>query len=121
MIGGSLCGQPVEVWQSKVMGWSEGHSIFDSDNEVLARLQKCLDFSADKIILKEYFMDLGSFPEDQRIPATALIDIWTELHESGKNDVHAIANLHELNSRNLASLVMKRFVQTSDFLSVIFL
>ncbi|XP_050271360.1 probable disease resistance protein At5g66900 [Quercus robur] len=108
VIGGSLCGQPVEVWQSKVMGWSEGHSIFDSDNEVLARLQKCLDFSADKIILKEYFMDLGSFPEDQRIPATALIDVWTELHESSKNDVHAIANLHELNSRNLASLVMKR-------------
>ncbi|KAF3959682.1 hypothetical protein CMV_015527 [Castanea mollissima] len=65
VIGGSLCGQPVEVCQSKVMGWSEGHSIFDSDNEVLARLQKCLDFSADKIILKEYFMDLGSFPEDQ--------------------------------------------------------
>nr|XP_023894780.1 probable disease resistance protein At5g66900 [Quercus suber] len=108
VIGGSLCGQPVEVWQSKVMGWSEGHSIFDSDNEVLTRLQKCLDFSADKIILKEYFMDLGSFPEDQRIPATALIDIWTELHEPSKNDVHAIANLHELNSRNLASLVMKR-------------
>ncbi|KAL0014236.1 hypothetical protein SO802_001305 [Lithocarpus litseifolius] len=108
VIGGSLCGQPVEVWQSKVMGWSEGHSIFDSDNEVLACLQKCLDFSADKIILKEYFMDLGSFPEDQRIPATALIDIWTELHEPSKNDVHAIANLHELNSRNLASLVMKR-------------
>ncbi|KAL4639688.1 hypothetical protein ACB092_03G236600 [Castanea dentata] len=108
VIGGSLCGQPVEVWQSKVMGWSEGHSIFDSDNEVLACLQKSLDFSADKIILKEYFMDLGSFPEDQRIPATALIDIWTELHESSKNDVHAIANLHELNSRNLASLVMKR-------------
>ena len=74
-----------------------------------------LDFSADKIILKEYFMDLGSFPEDQRIPATALIDIWTELHEPSKNDVHAIANLLELNSRNLASLVMKRFVQTSDF------
>ncbi|XP_030956773.1 probable disease resistance protein At5g66900 [Quercus lobata] len=108
VIGGSLCGQPVEVWQSEVMGWSEGHSIFDSDNEVLACLQKCLDFSADKIILKEYFMDLGSFPEDQSIPATALIDIWTELHEPSKNDVHAIANLHELNSRNLASLVMKR-------------
>ena len=111
MIGGSLRGCLAGVWLSTLTKWSEGHSIFDSDAEVLDCLQKSLKFSDDKTILKEYFMDLGSFPEDQRISATALIDMWSELHESEK-DVHAIANLHELHNRNLASLVMTRFASS---------
>ncbi|XP_030967886.1 probable disease resistance protein At5g66900 [Quercus lobata] len=116
VIGGSLRGRPVEVWQSTLMRWSDdGHSIFKSDKEVLARLEKSLEFSDEKSILKEYFMDLGSFPEDRRIPATAPIDLWTELHEPNQNDVHVTADLHELTTRNLASLVMTRFVQTFDF------
>ncbi|KAF3952397.1 hypothetical protein CMV_022039 [Castanea mollissima] len=108
VIGGSLRGHLVGFWLSTLTKWSEGHSIFDSDAEVLDCLRKSLEFSADKTILKEYFIDLGSFPEDQRISATALIDMWTELHEPSENDVHAIANLHELHNRNLASLVMTR-------------
>uniref|UniRef100_A0A7N2R223 RPW8 domain-containing protein n=1 Tax=Quercus lobata TaxID=97700 RepID=A0A7N2R223_QUELO len=108
VIGGSLRGQLADVWLSKLTKWSEGHSIFDSDAEVLVCLQKSLEFSADKTILKEYFMDLGSFPEDQRISATALIDMWTELHEPSEEVVHIISNLRELHNRNLASLVMTR-------------
>ena len=116
VIGGSLRGRPVEDWQSILMRRSDdGHSIFKSDEELLACLEKGLAFSDEKSILKEYFMDLGSFPEDQRIPATALIDMWTEIHEPDQNDVHVTANLHELTTRNLASLVMTRFVQTFDF------
>ena len=116
VIGGSLCGKHVAVWQSTLMRWSDdGHSIFKSDKEVLACLEKSLEFSDEKSILKEYFMDLGSFPEDRRIPVTALIDLWTELHEPNQNDVHVTADLHELTTRNLASLVMTRFVQTFDF------
>nr|XP_023887465.1 probable disease resistance protein At5g66900 [Quercus suber]POE67358.1 putative disease resistance protein [Quercus suber] len=108
VIGGSLSGQPAEVWHNTLTRWSDGHSIFESDTEVFACLQKSLEFSTDKIILKDYFMNLGSFPEDQKIPVTALIDICTELHEPNKDDVHVIANLHELNTRNLASLEMTR-------------
>ena len=116
VIGGSLRGRPVEFWRSTLMRWSDdGHSIFKSDKEVLDCLEKSLEFSDEKSILKEYFMDLGSFPEDKRIPATALIDLWTELHEPNQNEVHVIANLHELTTMNLASLVMTRFVQTFDF------
>ena len=116
VIGGSLRGRPVEDWQSILMRRSDdGHSIFKSDKEVLACLEKSLEFSDEKSILKEYFMDLGSLPGDKRIPATALIDLWTELHEPNQNEVHVIANLHELTTRNLASLVMTRFVQTFDF------
>ena len=116
VIGGSLRGRPVEFWRSTLMRWSDdGHSIFKSDKEVLDCLEKSLEFSDEKSILKEYFMDLGPFPEDKRIPATALIDLWTELHEPNQNEVHVIANLHELTTMNLASLVMTRFVQTFDF------
>lgn len=110
MIGGLFRGRPAEFWHSTVMKWSDDHSIFDSDTEVLlACLQKSLEFSTDKIILKDYFLNLGSFPEDQKIPVTDLIDICTELHEPNKDDVHVIANLHELTTRNLASLEMTRF------------
>ena len=54
-------------------------------------------------------MDLGSFPEDQRIPAAALIDMWAELYELDEDGIQAIANLQELTIRNLASLVMARY------------
>ena len=122
VIGGSLYGKDVAVWQSTLMRWSDdGHSIFKSDKDVLATLEKSLEFSDERSILKEYFMDLGSFPEDQRIPATALIDMWTEIHEPDQNDVHVTADLHELTARNLASLVKTRFAQTFDFRSVIYL
>ncbi|KAM3691745.1 hypothetical protein ACB094_08G034700 [Castanea mollissima] len=109
VIGASLCGRPAEVWKSTLKRWSDdGHSIFQSDKEVLVCLKKSLEFSDEKSILKEYFMDLGSFPEDQRIPATALIDMWTEIHEPNQNDDHVTADLHELTTRNLASLVKTR-------------
>ncbi|XP_030967699.1 probable disease resistance protein At5g66900 isoform X1 [Quercus lobata] len=109
VIGGLFRGRPAEFWRSTVMKWSDDHSIFDSDTEVLlACLQKSLEFSTDKVIIKEYFMDLASFPEDLMIPATALIDMWTELYEPNKDDVYAIANLHELTTRNLVSRVMTR-------------
>ena len=109
VIGGSLRGQLAGVRLSKLTKWSEGHSILDSAVEVLDCLQKSLEFSAHETILKEYFMDLGSFPEDQRISATALIDMWTELHELGESDFHALANLLKLHNQNLVSLVMTRF------------
>uniref|UniRef100_A0A7N2LYM7 RPW8 domain-containing protein n=1 Tax=Quercus lobata TaxID=97700 RepID=A0A7N2LYM7_QUELO len=108
VIGGSLCGQHAVVWHSRLMKWSDGQFYFSSDTELLAHLQKSLEFSDDKVIIKECFMDLGSFPEDQRIPAAALIDMWAELYKLDEDGIHAIANLQELNIRNLASLVMAR-------------
>ncbi len=54
-------------------------------------------------------MDLGSFPEDQRIPVPALIDMWAELYEPDEDCINAIANLHELTTRNLANLVRTRY------------
>lgn len=53
-------------------------------------------------------MDLGSFPEDQRVPITALIDIWKELYGVKEDD--AILNLIDLRDQNLADLVITRYV-----------
>ena len=91
------------------MDWSDGQFFFNSDTEkLLDHLQKSLEFPKDKITIKECFMDLGSFPEDQRIPVAALIDMWAELYELDEDG--AIANLHELTTLNLASLVMSRYI-----------
>ncbi|XP_050291609.1 probable disease resistance protein At5g66900 isoform X2 [Quercus robur] len=106
VIGASLRGQHEVVWRSRLMNWSNGQSFLGSDDKLLGHLESSLEFSNDKVIIKECFMDLGSFPEDQRIPAAILIDMWAELYELDEDGIHAIAHLHELTTRNLASLVM---------------
>ena len=55
-------------------------------------------------------MDLGSFPEDQRIPVAALIDMWAELHKLDEVGNSAIHNLHNIATQNLANLVRKRYI-----------
>lgn len=59
--------------------------------------------------LKECFLDLGAFPEDQRIPAVALIDMWAELYAIDE-DFISIQYLQELSSRSLVNLVVTRYV-----------
>ena len=93
------------------MNWSDGQFFFNSDTELLDNLQKSLEFPDDKVNIKNCFMYLGSFPEDQRIPAAALIDMWAELCELDEDGIHAIAILEELTNRNLARLVMARYAR----------
>ena len=93
------------------MNWSDGQFFFNSDTELLDNLQKSLEFPDDKVNIKNCFMDLGSFPEDQRIPAAALIDMWAELCELDEDGIHAIAILEELTNQNLSRLVMARYAR----------
>lgn len=58
-------------------------------------------------------MDLGSFPEDHRIPVTALIDMWMELYKLVE-DRYAIVNLNDLSNRNLVNLVITRYAGYID-------
>nr|ACD76093.1 VRP1-1 [Vitis hybrid cultivar] len=81
VIGGSLCGQPVEIWKSRLMEFSKGQSIFDSGK----RLLDCLQLSL-----------------------TSLDDMWAELYKLDKNGVQAISNLHKLSLQNLLKLVVTR-------------
>ncbi|KAL6332596.1 hypothetical protein AAG906_009019 [Vitis piasezkii] len=106
VVARSLCGLPVEIWKSRLLEWSEGQSILESGEGLLDCLQSSLASLNDK--LKECFMDLGSFPEDKKIPVTALIDMWAELYKLDKNGVHAISRLIKLSLQNLLNLVVTR-------------
>jgi hypothetical protein len=112
VVGRSLCGQPIEIWQKRVMEWSRGSSVLDSESDLLSCLRSSLDaLDEEKSLIRECFFDLGLFPEDRRIPATILIDMWAELY--GIDHIESIANLYELASRNLANLVVTRYLVLS--------
>ncbi|KAG6667468.1 probable disease resistance protein At5g66900 [Carya illinoinensis] len=114
VIGSSLRGESAATWENRMQNWTSGDSILDSvpKDDLLKCLQSSLEFSDKKVkpkyevIMKECFMDIGSFPEDQRIRVASLIDMWEELYEL--DEVGTIANLLEISSRNLASLVVTR-------------
>ncbi|KAF8012525.1 hypothetical protein BT93_I0628 [Corymbia citriodora subsp. variegata] len=114
VIANSLRGKDYAFWRGKLNELNEGHSLIDSDKEIEACLRKSLDDMASDPSIKERFMDLGSFPEDCKIPATALIDMWVELYKLDPDGVRAITNLHELVSRNLADLVVTRKDSSDD-------
>ncbi|XP_042493343.1 probable disease resistance protein At5g66900 [Macadamia integrifolia] len=107
VIAKSLSQQPAVKWSNMAKKLSNGASIFNIDE----KLQKCLATSLEFLdaTLLECFMDLGSFPEDKRISASALIDIWCERYELDSED-EAYFNLLELASRNLVNLVGNRYV-----------
>ncbi|KAK9924479.1 hypothetical protein M0R45_032845 [Rubus argutus] len=110
VVGRSLCGKPVEIWQKRVIEWSKGYLFLDSETDLLLSLQSSLDaLDKENAIIKECFLDLGSFREDARISVNALIDMWAELYDL--EETVCIANLYELNSRSLANLVDRRRVK----------
>ncbi|CAB4317852.1 unnamed protein product [Prunus armeniaca] len=104
-IGDSLRNQHIDIWRKRLKELSKG-SILESDEKLLAYLKSCLDdLDKEMATVKNCFIDLGLFPEDRIIPVTALLDMWAELYE-GTEDFLSIANLYELNTRNLARLVV---------------
>ncbi|TQD93162.1 hypothetical protein C1H46_021255 [Malus baccata] len=104
-VGTSLRNRPIEKWRIKLTELSKD-SILDSEKDLLALLKSCLDDLNKKMApVKECFIDLALFPKGQRIPVTALLDMWAELYE-GSNDNESMVKLYELTYRNLASLVV---------------
>ncbi|XP_004305984.1 PREDICTED: probable disease resistance protein At5g66900-like [Fragaria vesca subsp. vesca] len=68
VVGRSVCAQPIEMWQNRLNQWSRGSSILDFETELLLCLQSSLyALDKEKAIIKECFLDLGSFPEDKRL------------------------------------------------------
>ncbi|XP_014506476.1 probable disease resistance protein At5g66900 [Vigna radiata var. radiata] len=108
VIGRSLSQQSIELWQKMVEELSEGHCILDSNSELLSSLQKILDVLEDNPIIKECFMDLALFPEHQRIPVAALVDMWVELYGLDNYGIKAIAIVNRLDSMNLANVTVTR-------------
>uniref|UniRef100_A0A5B6YTU2 RPW8 domain-containing protein n=1 Tax=Davidia involucrata TaxID=16924 RepID=A0A5B6YTU2_DAVIN len=106
VVGRSLCGQKGVNWKITLKQWSEGKSIFSSNSDLLVCLQTSLDALDGRV--KECYLDLGSFPEDERIPVAALMDMWVELYNLDEDGMDALANLLELSTRNLVNLVFTR-------------
>jgi len=57
---------------------------------------------------KEGFMDMGLFPEDQRIPVTVLIDMWAELYNLDEDGIKAMTIIHDLITRNFINVIATR-------------
>ncbi|KAJ8764341.1 hypothetical protein K2173_006081 [Erythroxylum novogranatense] len=105
VVGSSLCGKSVAEWRKRANEWSTPAAII-SNFEPLNCLQSSVDALNDNTEIKESYLDLGAFPEDQRIPATTIIDLWVGLHNL--NDDDAIIYLDELAKRNLVDLITMR-------------
>lgn len=102
VIGASLRGQPERYWLGAKNRLSRAQPIDDSyESELLNRMKLSIDYLSEKV--RNCFLDLGSFPEDKKIPLDVLINIWTELHDIDKEEAFAI--LLELSTKNLVTLV----------------
>lgn len=102
VIGASLRDQPEMFWTSAKNRLSRGQPICESHEiQLLERMKLSTDYLSEKV--RECFMDLGSFPEDKRIPMDVLINIWVELHDIDEEEAFAI--LVELSDKNLLNLV----------------
>ncbi|KAM7510325.1 hypothetical protein LguiB_009200 [Lonicera macranthoides] len=109
VVGRSLYGRELVIWKQTLRKWSQGKSIFDENREdLLMPLQTSLDALDEKPIAKECYLDLGSFPEDQKITATVLMDMWVELYGQDEEGMDALVNLLELSIRNLVNLLPTR-------------
>ncbi|XP_076922158.1 putative disease resistance protein At5g66900 [Bidens hawaiensis] len=108
VVGASLRGQDELTWRTTLNKWSEGQTIFHSNSQLLFSLQASVDALESLPIARECFLDLGSFPEDEKIAASALVDIWPELYSLDREGMYTIEYLLELSSRNLLNLNVSR-------------
>ncbi|KAJ7963275.1 Disease resistance protein [Quillaja saponaria] len=106
LVGGSLYQNPEAFSESSVKEWSKGHYTVDSNVGFLDHLENLVDVLETEPIIKECFMDLSLFPEDQHIPVAALVDMWAELYKLDEDGVMAMANIYELHTRNLAAEIV---------------
>nr|AAN62760.1 disease resistance protein-like protein MsR1 [Medicago sativa] len=108
VIATSLKNRPHDLWRKIVKELSQGHSILDSNTELLTRLQKIFDVLEDNPTIIECFMDLALFPEDHRIPVAALVDMWAELYRLDDTGIQAMEIINKLGIMNLANVIIPR-------------
>ncbi|XP_057873820.2 probable disease resistance protein At4g33300 [Cryptomeria japonica] len=101
VIGRSLHGEPQQVWERAKNKISRGESISAYHKNGLIKLLEITIDSLDDVA-KECFLDLAVFPEDRKICADALLDIWVYVRKLQWHD--ALSILSDLASRNLLNL-----------------
>ncbi|KAF3781783.1 putative disease resistance protein [Nymphaea thermarum] len=101
VIGHSLRHKPLTIWHSTAEMLRQGDRVFDDHKDLLNCLSTTLTSLDDQ--LRKCFADLGCFPEDEKIPAASLIDMWIELY--GLSEHEAYVALLKLSARYLVTLV----------------
>ncbi|PRQ55608.1 putative powdery mildew resistance protein, RPW8 [Rosa chinensis] len=117
-VGRSLGDRATESWDKSLSNWYENSTIIDSETDFFGFLQSSKDTLNEQMdTVKECFMDLGSFPENQRIPVAALIEIWAVLYKL--EDAPSISNLYELTNQSLANHIftMKEKIDVNGYYS----
>ncbi|KAI9200077.1 hypothetical protein LWI28_002374 [Acer negundo] len=102
VIGASLRGRPEMYWRGAQQRLARGEPICEShESNLVNRMAISINYLPKKV--HECFLDMGSFPEDKKIPLEVLINIWVEVHDIDEEEAFAI--LIELAERNLVTLV----------------
>ncbi|GKA29568.1 hypothetical protein Tco_0715813 [Tanacetum coccineum] len=101
-----LNGAPLASWETKSNEPSTGKRsmIWNSNERIELILEKSLDLF-DEPEIKQCYLDLGLFPEDQRIAATTLMDMWVHLYNHDKEGSATLDKLFRLSTKNLATLL----------------
>ncbi|CAH8389519.1 unnamed protein product [Eruca vesicaria subsp. sativa] len=108
VIGASLKNKSVTQWKGQIISWSRGGTVLDNPSRVVIDRLKP-SFDALDSDLKQCFLDMGLFPEDQKISAWMIADIWAELYGNGITDkeqfILSMKYLEDLASHNLLDLL----------------
>ncbi|KAI3755049.1 hypothetical protein L1987_54842 [Smallanthus sonchifolius] len=84
-------------------------SAFSGENEASNipddLVDKSLFFLEKDPQVKQCYMHLGLFPEDQKIAATALLDMWAHLYNHDEGGLPNFITLTKLSFRNLANVL----------------
>ncbi|CAI9302947.1 unnamed protein product [Lactuca saligna] len=106
VIGGLLKGKPVVSWRVMLKKLSDGQqSILDLHQSIEHCLARSLDALEKESEMKKCYLDLGLFPEDKRISATMLMDMWVHLYNHEEDGSTTLERLLELSYRNLATIL----------------
>ncbi|XP_057836424.2 probable disease resistance protein At4g33300 [Cryptomeria japonica] len=106
VVGSSLYGEPHVAWENAKK--RQSISIYHEEG-----LFRCLKTSIDCLddVGRECFLDTASFPEDKKICADALLNIWVYVRKMEWQDAYIM--LQELARRNLLSLISNQGIQST--------
>ncbi|CAI9304506.1 unnamed protein product [Lactuca saligna] len=106
-VGQSLKREDKSIWKFMLKSLSEGTSVLDLHKDVLVDLERSFEALDDD--LKQCFLDLGLFPEDQRIPVSTLLDVWVHLYNHDAGGIDTLAKVNQLSYENLVDFMTTRF------------
>ncbi|CAH1443639.1 unnamed protein product [Lactuca virosa] len=106
-VGQSLKREDKSIWKFMLKSLSEGRSVLDLHKDVLVDLERSFEALDDD--LKQCFLDLGLFPEDQRIPVSTLLDVWVHLYNHDAGGIDTLAKVNQLSYENLVDFMTTRF------------